>query len=87
MKVMRKEYDMSKAKRGPIISARGKSRVTIYLDDDVLEYYRKEAEKKGKGYQTLINESLHNTMKNNNSNAVTTLRRVIREELKKVMHQ
>jgi len=84
---MRNEYDMSNAKRGAVIPTRGKTRVTIYLDNDILEHYRSEAEKTGKGYQTLINESLRSSMKNNNVNSVTVLRRVIREELKKAIHQ
>nr|NCS21133.1 CopG family transcriptional regulator [Microcystis aeruginosa G11-06] len=29
---MRKEYDFSKGKRGALISSKGKTRITIYLD-------------------------------------------------------
>jgi uncharacterized protein (DUF4415 family) len=80
---MKAEYDMSKAKRGAIIPSKGKTRVTLYLDDEILNYYRKKAEKMAKGYQTLINEALQISMKNKPLDSVTTLRRVIREELKK----
>jgi len=38
---MKKEYDLSKAKRGPVVKPKGKTRITIYLDDDVIEAYRK----------------------------------------------
>ena len=37
---MRKEYDFKKAKRGPVVKQSGKTRITIYLDDDVLEAFR-----------------------------------------------
>ncbi|TRT76629.1 MAG: hypothetical protein EWV82_20830 [Microcystis aeruginosa Ma_AC_P_19900807_S299] len=53
---MRKEYDFSKGKRGALISSQGKTRITIYLDDEILAYFREQAETAGMGYQTLINE-------------------------------
>ena len=82
---MEKEYDFSKGKRGPIISNKGKTRITIYLDDDILEAYRRKADEIGRGYQTLINQSLRETL-GRKSVAVDakTLRRILREELKKV---
>jgi uncharacterized protein (DUF4415 family) len=55
---MRKEYDFSKGKRGAIIPAKGKTRITMYLDDEVLDEFRERAETAGVGYQTLINEAL-----------------------------
>jgi uncharacterized protein (DUF4415 family) len=81
---MRKEYDFSKAKRGAVIEPKGKTRITIYLDDDVLEAYRKKSEKLGRGYQTLINDALRVTL-GQHSAAVdaNTLRRILREELRK----
>jgi plasmid stability protein len=56
-------FDFSKAKRGPVIDAKGKTRITIMLDDDVLQAFRERAASEGKGYQTLINESLRNALK------------------------
>jgi len=56
---MRKEYDFSKGKRGAIIPAKGKTRITMYLDDEVLDEFRERAETEGVGYQTLINEALN----------------------------
>ena len=47
---MKKEYDFSKAKRGAVLPTTGKTRITAYLDDIVIERF--------KGYQTLINEAL-----------------------------
>ena len=57
---MKKEYDFSKGKRGAAVSpARGKSRITIRLDDEILNWFRHEVHKAGGGnYQTLINDAL-----------------------------
>jgi hypothetical protein len=55
---MNKEYDFSKGKRGAVIASPGKTRITIMLDEDVLEAFRKKAEESGRGYQTMINETL-----------------------------
>ncbi len=82
---MKAEYDMSKAKRGAIVPTKGKTRITLYLDDDILDHYRDDAEKIGKGYQTLINDTLRKAMSDKRIDSVTTLRRIIREELKKVI--
>ena len=55
---MRDEYDFSKGKRGAVIPSPGKTRITIMLDDDVIERFRAQAEAEGVGYQTLINSLL-----------------------------
>jgi uncharacterized protein (DUF4415 family) len=55
---MRKDYDFSNAKRGAVLSSPTKTRVTIMLDDDVLEAFRARAEASGQGYQTMINAAL-----------------------------
>jgi uncharacterized protein (DUF4415 family) len=55
---MNKEYDFSKGKRGAVIASHGKTRITIMLDEDILEAFRKKAEESGRGYQTMINETL-----------------------------
>jgi len=81
---MKKEYDFSKSKRGAVIPQKGKTRITIYLDDDVLESFRDTADKAGRGYQTLINDALREYLsKSEKPVDVATLRRIIREELKK----
>ena len=54
---MRKEYDFSKGTRGPVISSKGKTRITIMLDNEVIEAFRSQAEAQGIGYQTAINEA------------------------------
>ena len=80
---MRKEYDLSEAKRGPVAKPKGKTRITIYLDDDVIEAYRKMSDERGRGYQTLINEALRETLGTSQRPVdARTLRRILREELK-----
>ena len=79
---MTREYDFTGARRGAVISHRGKTRITIYVDDDVLEAFRDRAESEGRGYQTLINEALRDHLgKRRNAIDEETLRRVIREEM------
>ncbi len=79
---MKANYDMTKAKRGAVLPAAGKTRITIYLNDAILEAFRQRAEKEGKGYQTLINEALSVSLAQNTAPVtISTLRQVLREEL------
>jgi len=82
---MRKEYDFSKGKRGAVIAATGKTRITIMLDDDVIQHFRNQAEAQGTGYQTMINTALraamNTTTDRNKPLTAASLRKVIREEL------
>ncbi|OLT59840.1 BrnA antitoxin family protein [Moorena bouillonii] len=80
---MRKEYDFSKGKRGAVIPSKGKTRITIYLDDEILALFREQAETAGIGYQTLINEALkkHILLPNEQPLTQGDLRRILREEL------
>jgi BrnA antitoxin of type II toxin-antitoxin system len=55
---MKTEYDFSQGKRGAIVPQTGKTRITIYIDDDVLETFRQLGDAAGKGYQTTMNEAL-----------------------------
>lgn len=81
---MEPEYDFSKGKRGAIEPvAKGKTRITIRLDDDILEWFRAEANNKGgDNYQTSINEALRQHIhKQTQEPLESILRRVLREEL------
>lgn len=79
---MKAEYDMTHAKRGAVIPAAGKTRITIYLDDAILATFRQRAEAEGKGYQTLINEALSAALAEGGAPVtINTLRQVLREEL------
>ena len=79
---MREEYDFSQGKRGAVLPSPGKTRVTIMLDDDVIEAFRARADATGKGYQTLVNEALRAAI-DPESAPVTlrTLRAVLDERL------
>ena len=79
---MRAEYDFSKGKRGALISPKGKTRITIYIDDAVLDEFRVRAERAGTGYQTMINDALKAFLeKNDKPVTAAVLRQIIREEL------
>lgn len=78
--MMRKEYDLRGAKRGPVIKDAGKRRITIMLDSDVLAAFRDRAAGTGRGYQTLINQALRDYL--TTRELEDTLRRVVREELR-----
>ena len=82
---MRKEYDFSKAKRGPAVPMpKGKTRITIRLDDDVLEWFKARVDEAGGGnYQSFINSALREHIRRVDEPLEKTLRRVLREELRK----
>ncbi len=81
---MRKEYDFSKAKRGPVMApAKGKTRITIRVDDDLLAWFKQQVNEAGGGnYQSLINAALREHIKRKIEPLEATLRRVLREELR-----
>ena len=82
---MQDEYDFRQAKRGAVLPQQGKTRITIYIDDEVLEAFRQRAEQQGQGYQTMMNQALREYMALSPvSLDEATLRRVLREELEEV---
>ncbi len=80
---MRKEYDLSNAKRGAVLYVPpGKTRITIRLDDDIIAWFIKQVNDAGGGnYQTLINMALRKFIEATAEPIEATLRRVVREEL------
>ena len=79
---MKQIVDFSKGKRGPVSSQRGKTRITMYLNDAVIKHFRALSERTGKGYQTLINDVLSAQMSDANKPlTATAMRRILREEL------
>jgi uncharacterized protein (DUF4415 family) len=82
---MKREYDFSKAKRGAVMAVpKGKTRITIRLDDDVIDWFRDQVEKAGGGnYQSLINDALRDHIGRSREPLEATLRRVIREEIRR----
>lgn len=84
---MKKEYNFENAKRGQVLPTKGKTRVTMYLDTDIIEHFRGRAEKAGYGYQTMINEALREYLaKSSKPLDETVIRQVIREELERIAH-
>lgn len=83
---MKKEYNFSKGKRGAVVPApKGKTRITIRIDDDILDWFRGEVEAAGGGnYQTLINQALREYLKQQQQPLEELLRRMVREELQSV---
>lgn len=80
--MMKDEYDFRQGVRGPIETPQGKTRITIRLDDDILEWFRAKAHRIGGGnYQTLINRALREYIQGQEEPLEETLRRVLREEL------
>lgn len=59
---MKNEYDFNNAKRGAVASTKGKTRITIMLDDVVIAAARALAESEGYGYQTVINNTLRQAL-------------------------
>ena len=80
---MKKEYDFSRGKRGAVIKTPfGKTRITIRIDDDILQWFRDQVHAAGGGnYQTLINTALREHMERRDYSLSDTLRSVVREEL------
>jgi uncharacterized protein (DUF4415 family) len=81
---MKRQYDFSKGRRGAVMAPKGKTRITIHIDNEVLEAFRERADAIGQGYQTLINEALRTHLGRAREPVdSTTLRRILREELRK----
>ncbi len=79
---MKREYDFSKGRRGQALPTRGKTRITIYLDDAIVERFKDESVRTGKGYQTLINEALSQQLSVAEPPVTASqVRRILREEL------
>ena len=78
-----KEYNFEQAEQGAVVKpSPGKSRITIRIDTDILNWFRHQVHEAGGGsYQTLINEALRQYFQHRVNMLETTLRKVIREEL------
>ena len=80
---MKKSYDFSRGRRGAVLETpRGKTRITIRIDDDVLAWFREQVHAAGGGnYQSLINRALREHIRSKEDRLEDTLRSVVREEL------
>lgn len=81
---MRDEYDFSKSGERPFtFVSKGKTRITIRLDDEIVAWFKQQVEEAGGGnYQTLMNSALRQFMNETKEPIEVVLRRVLREELR-----
>lgn len=79
---MRAEYDFSKGRRGAVIPQKGKTRISIFIDNTILDEFRARAEKAGTGYQTMMNDALRKYLSETGQPVTEqVLRQVLRQEL------
>ena len=80
---MKAQYNFTSGTRGPVLkTSAGKTRITIRIDQDLLQWFRKQVHDAGGGsYQTLINAALREYVGTKREPLEATLRRVLREEL------
>lgn len=83
MRAIKKGYDFSRGRRGAVLPAPpGKTRITIRIDNDILDWFRRRVHQSGGGnYQTLMNAALREHTERREEPLEETLRRVLREEL------
>jgi len=82
---VKKEYDFSRGKRGAIDPIPpGKTRITIRIDDDVLNWFRRQVHSRGGGnYQTMMNNALREFIQQHKESLEEIVRRVVKEEIRK----
>ena len=80
---MKDEYDFTGGVCGAVIATPpGKTRITIRLDEEVLDWFRAQVHAAGGGnYQTLINDALREHIAQQQEPLEQILRRVVREEI------
>ena len=79
---MKAEYEFSKGRRGAVVPEKGKTRISIFIDNAILDEFRSRAEKAGTGYQTMMNEALRQYLSTAELPLTESkLRDVLRQEL------
>jgi len=79
---MKAEYDFSKGRRGQAVPTKGKTRITMYMDDQILAAFKAESARTGIGYQTLINDALGQHVGTaTKPMTADQVRKIVREEL------
>jgi uncharacterized protein (DUF4415 family) len=83
----RRPIDFSLAKRGAIAKTHpGKTKISIRLDNEVLEHFRAQVDEAGGGnYQSLINDALRSFIRH--GSLVDTTRDVLKEELESTLRR
>ncbi len=84
---MKKYYDFSKGRRGAVIPSQpGKTRITIRIDDDVLDWFREQVNAAGGGnYQTMMNQALRNFMEGRSDAGEAGFEEMLRRVLSEVL--
>jgi uncharacterized protein (DUF4415 family) len=85
MRRQKESYDFSKGRRGAVVPVpAGKTRITIRIDTDTLDWFRQQVNAAGGGnYQTLMNDALRRHVEGRDEELASVLRRVVREELQR----
>ena len=78
---MRAEYDFSKGVRKALLASKGKTRISIFIDNSVIEAFRERAEAAGTGYQTMMNEALNAYLAQDEKPVTESQLRAILEEV------
>ena len=79
---MKPEYDFSKGKRGAVVPNKGKTRISIFIDNAVLDEFRARAERAGTGYQTMMNDALRRYLSESDQPVTEkALRQILRQEM------
>lgn len=81
---MKKDYDFSKGKRGPVVPNAGKTRITIWVDNSTLEWFKEKAESDAVGYQTAINQALRNYIQQDQRPIQEIVKEAVKEGLKEI---
>jgi len=75
-----RDIDFSRAKRGAVVKQPGKTKISIRLDNTVIEFFRAAVDRAAGGnYQTLINDALLEHI--HRRSTLDAVRQVVREEL------
>ncbi len=78
-------YDFSRGRRGAVLSHEGKTRITMWIDSDTLNWFRARAEREGRGYQTAMNDALKAFTDEDHRPLPEVVRDVLRKELRAVL--
>lgn len=75
-------YDFRAGRRGAVLPHEGKTRITMWIDSDILSWFRAHAEREGRGYQTAMNGALKAFTKEDHRPLPEVVRDVVRKELR-----
>ena len=75
-------YDFRRGRRGAVLPHEGKTRITMWVDSDVLNWFRAHAEREGRGYQTAMNDALKAFTREDHRPLPEVVRDVVRKELR-----